>query len=115
MYEIEFYETSSGDKPVFNFLESLPRKHKAKAIWELEILSLKGIDLQEPYTKHITDELWELRIKFNSNISRIFYFVASREKIVLLHGFIKKTNKTPPVQIKIAKARLNDYKVRCFK
>ena len=112
MREIEFYECVDGQKPIFDFLEGLPRKHKAKAIWEIELLSEKGRELKEPYTKHITNELWELRIQFNHDISRIFYYIVSEAKIILLHGFIKKTRRTPFAEIKIAEKRLSDYKAR---
>ena len=115
MYEIDFFEYSDGEDPIFNFLESLPRKHKAKAFWEIDLLAEKGRELTQPYVKHISNELWELRIKFNSDISRIFYFIATEKKIVLLHGFIKKTDKTPSGEIKIAEGRLIDYKVRYLK
>lgn len=105
MHEIEFYENLDGKRPIFDFLESLPRKHKAKAFWEIDLLSEKGRDLAEPYVKHISDELWKLRIQFHSDISRIFYFITTRDKIVLLHGFIKKTKKTPPSEVRIAEKR----------
>lgn len=92
----------------------LNRKHKAKAFWELDLLAEMGRKLREPYTKHIEGELWELRIKFASDISRVFYFIPNETNIVLLHGFIKKTKKTPLGQIEIAKKRLIDYKERCL-
>lgn len=94
------------------FLDSLTPKHHAKAIHEIEVLADFGRELREPYVKHIDGELWELRIKFASDISRIFYFTWNSETIVLLHGFIKKTQKTPPAEIKTAQKRLKDYKSR---
>lgn len=112
MWEIELFATDSGEEVVADFLDSLPRKHRAKAIWEIELLSIQGTALTLPYVKHIGGELWELRIKFTSDISRIFYFIPVRNKIVLLHGFIKKTDKTPPGEIVIAQKRMLDYKER---
>lgn len=111
---IDFYKTRDGKEPVADFLDSLPRKHKAKAFWELDLLAEKGRKLKEPYVKHIEGELWELRIKFASDISRIFYFIPNETNVILLHGFIKKTRKTPANQIEIAKKRLADYKERCL-
>ena len=113
-WTIEFYKTEDGEDPVSDFLDSLPRKHKAKAFWELDLLADKGIELKEPYVKYIEDELWELRIKFASDISRVFYFIPTEKNIVLLHGFIKKTDKTPVNEIETAKKRLVDYRERCL-
>ena len=111
-WEIILYKTEAGKEVVAEFLDSLPTKHKAKAFWEIDLLSEKGTSLREPYVKHIDGELWELRIKFSSDISRIFYFVPTDTKIVLLHGFVKKTQKTPKLQIEKAVKNLNDYKGR---
>ena len=113
MWEIELFATAAGEEVVADFLDSLPRKHRAKAIWEIELLAVQGIGLTLPYARHIDGELWELRIKFSSDISRIFYFVATKSKIVLLHGFVKKTDKTPPGEIDIARKRMLEYKERC--
>lgn len=107
---IEFYRTKDGREPLAEFLDSLPTNFRAKALWELDLLAEKGQELREPYVKHIEGELWELRIKFASNISRIFYFIPYKTKIVLLHGFVKKTRRTPAQHIRIAKERLKDYK-----
>jgi phage-related protein len=112
MWDIELYVTASGEEVVADFLDGLPRKHHAKAIWEIELLSACGPALQQPYVKHISGELWELRIKFSSEISRIFYFIPTGDKIVLLHGFVKKTQKTPPGEIETATKRMTDYKRR---
>ena len=112
MWDIELFTTADGKEVVADFLDSLPLKHRAKAIWEIELLAVQGIGLTLPYAKHIDGELWELRIKFASDISRIFYFIPVQNKIVLLHGFVKKTDKTPPGEIEIAKKRILDYKRR---
>ena len=113
MWEIELYATTKGEEVVADFLYSLPRKHRAKAIWEIELLAVQGTALTQPYVKHIEADLWELRIKFSSDISRIFYFIPSQAKIVLLHGFVKKTDKTPPNELETAKKRMQAYKARC--
>ncbi|CAK7030331.1 MAG: hypothetical protein DELT_02757 [Desulfovibrio sp.] len=112
MWEVELYATVDGQEVVADFLDNLPRKHRAKAIWEIELLAVQGTGLTLPYVKHIDGELWELRIKFASDISRIFYFIPVKNKIVLLHGFVKKTDKTPPGEIATAQKRLCDYKER---
>jgi len=70
--EVELYSTADGKEPVQKFLDSLSPKLHAKAIHEIEMLEEFGHELREPYVKHIDGELWELRIKFASDISRIF-------------------------------------------
>lgn len=110
--EIELYSSADGKIPVQEFLDSLPPKHQAKAIRDIDLLADFGQELREPYVKHIDGELWELRIKFASDISRIFYFTWNAQTIVLLHGFIKKTQKTPPSELRLAQKRLADYKKR---
>ena len=99
---IEFYKTESDKNVILDFLESLPVKHKAGAIREIELLVGFGTKLTMPHVKQINRKLLELRIKTFSDISRIFYFVSVSNKIVLLHGFIKKT----------AIKRMADYKRR---
>jgi phage-related protein len=110
VWEIELYKTNTGKEVVAEFLDSLPTKMKAKAFWEIDLLSIHGLALKEPYVKHIKGDLWELRIKFAGDIARIFHFYPLGRKIILLHGFIKKTDKTPKPEIETAEKRMADYK-----
>jgi phage-related protein len=115
-WKIKANEKESGEKPVEDFLRSLPGKHRAKAIWEIDLLSEYGTQLAEPYCKAIRGSeyagIWELRIKFASDISRVFYFAPYHDTFVLLHGFIKKTDKTPKRELDTAKGHMNDYERR---
>lgn len=112
MWNIIFYEKEDGTAPVQEFLSSLPVKHHAKALRDIDVLEKYGTALTEPHVKHIKGKLWELRIKSASDISRIFYFVSIGKDIVLLHGFVKKTQKTPNREIETANTYLNDYQRR---
>jgi len=98
------------------FLQSLPPKLRAKAFSDMELLQKYGNDLREPYVKPIKGKqgkgLYELRIKFANDIARIFYFAHINNKYVLLHGFIKKTMKTPLNEIVRAEEYMEDYKRR---
>ncbi len=75
-----------------------------------------GNELKGPYVKPVKGKknkgLYELRIKFSSDIARIFYFTYCNNKYVLLHGFIKKTMKTPENEINRARKYMEDYKRR---
>ena len=53
--------------------------------------------------------LWELRIEFSSDIFRIFYFLPYKNKVILLHGIIKKKQKTPKKELDIAIDRMKEY------
>lgn len=112
MWQVEFYEKENGEVPVSDFLKNIDTKMRAKAVKEIQILSEYGNRLREPYSKHIQDGIFELRIKFASDISRIFYFFFVGDKIILTNGFIKKTQKTPKEEIEKAIKYKEDYQRR---
>jgi phage-related protein len=112
VWNIILYEKADGTKPVKEFLDKLPEKHHAKALRDIDVLEKYGTALTEPHVKHIKGKLWELRIKSASDISRVFYFVHIGKNIVLLHGFVKKTQKTPNKEIETANNYLADYQRR---
>jgi len=112
MFDVEYYKLPNGDKPVKIFLDSLDTKMRVKALGSIDILAEFGNSLREPYSKAIGNGLFELRIKFASDISRIFYFFVVDNKIVLTNGFVKKTQKTPPAEIDLAKKYKADYEGR---
>jgi phage-related protein len=108
-FEVEFYRLPGGVRPVEVFLDSLDIKMRAKALAGLDILADYGNTLRAPYTKPMGDGVFELRIAFGGDISRIFYFFFTGRKIVLTNGFIKKTQKTPTREIELAKKYKADY------
>ena len=112
MFEVEFYTLPDGRKPVKEFLDGLEPKMRAKALYGLSVLEEYGNALREPYSKPIGDGLFELRIKFASDITRIFYFFIVGNKIILTNGFVKKTAKTPPSEIKRARDYKDNYERR---
>ena len=109
MLEVELYRTAAGKEVVADFLDSLPSKDLAKVLRDIDLLAEYAPDLHEPYTKHMDGPIWELRSKFSSNIYRIFYFIWRDNRLVLLHGFTKKTQKTPPKELEIARKRYAEY------
>ena len=114
-FEVIAYETENGDNPVEKFLDKLNPKMRAKIFGMLVILQEKGNQLREPYSKHVEDGIFELRCKFGSDITRVMYFFFDRGKIILINGFVKKTQKTPVAEIQLAKARRADYMERMKK
>lgn len=112
MFCVDFYRLPNGRAPVEDFLDGLNIKMRNKALDSLLLLEEFGNNLREPYSKSIGDGLFELRIKFSSDISRIFYFFFADNKVILTNGFIKKTRKTPKVEIDLAKKYKADYESR---
>jgi len=112
MFNVEFYDLPNGDKPVEQFLDGLNEKMRAKALGSLTILAEFGNTLREPYSKPIDKGLFELRIKFASDITRIFYFFYVDNKIIVTNGFVKKTQKTPPNEIALAMKYKSEYEGR---
>ena len=111
-FTIEFYEKPNGKRPAEDFTSRLDKKMKARAIQYLELLSERGNDLREPFSKFLTDGIFELRIKQGSDISRVIYFFYVDKRIVMTNGFIKKTQRTPRSEIKKAKKYRDDYITR---
>ena len=109
MFQLEFYETEDQKTPVSDFLDSLDAKMSAKMVGLMEVLEEKGNELRMPYSQHLEDGIFELRCKFGSNITRALYFFFSGKRIIVTNGFIKKTQKTPPGEIRIAKERRADW------
>ena len=114
-FEVLFYEKENGDCPVEEFINSLDVKMRAKMVGLLELLEEKGNQLREPYSKPIDDGIFEIRCKVGNNITRVLYFFYYEGKIILTNGFVKKTQKTPPEEIKLAKERRADFKERMEK
>lgn len=107
------YVRENGKVPVKEFISSLPAKLKAKAMRDIDLLRKHGNSLGEPYVKPLKGKenkgLYELRVKFSNDNARIFYFTLQNEKYILLHGFIKKTMKTPNSELERARKYMNDY------
>lgn len=113
-YNIIFYEKQDGTSEIWDFLENLRHKsltskdariqYKQVSLY-IELLQNNGTYLPETVTKHIEDNIWELRPGNN----RIFYFYCDNNDYVLLHSFRKKTNKTPRKEIIRAKSERDDY------
>ncbi len=113
-WSIEYYVAASGKSPVKEFIDSLSPESKAKFIFVADLLTEYGLNVREPYVKPITGtrKLFEIRIKDRQNIHRVFYFAYTGRRLVLLHGFTKKTDKTPPREIATAESRMKDFIAR---
>lgn len=100
---MDFYEKENGEQPAKEFMLSLDKKLRAKLADTIMILQDNGYELREPYSKHISEGIFELRAKQGSDITRVMYFFYVDRHIILTNGFIKKTQKTPQSEIEKAK------------
>jgi len=84
---------------------ALPAGFLARFIRYAEKMERYGPDLGMPHTKAMGDGLFELRLKATEGISRVFYCTLVGQRVVMLHHFIKKTDKTPAKELKVARLR----------
>lgn len=114
-FQVDFYEKENGEIPVEDFIKSLDKKMRAKMLGMINILQEYGNELREPYSKHLESGIFELRVKIGNDISRVMYFFYYNRKIILTNGFIKKSNKTPRIELLRAKQYRDDYLKRYSK
>ena len=112
MFLIELYQTEDGRIPLNDFFRELEPKMGAKVFRDIDLLEEFGTALTMPQARHLVGELWELRTKFSNNISRIIYFFQSEGRIILLTGFVKKSQKTPQGEIDRAERYMKNRKKR---
>lgn len=108
--KINFYRTDDDKCPIEEFLDSLSSKQVQKVAWVLQLV--EELDLvPTTYLKKLvnTDDIWEVRVQVGGNIFRLLGFFDHDNLVILNHGFQKKTQKTPPKEIKIAESRKKDY------
>ena len=114
MYKVKFYRDKNGESDIVNLLDSLKvrgetsktdRINRNKILAYIGALEQFGTRVGEPVVKHIDGDIWEIRPLAN----RILFFYWKDNNFVLLHHFIKKTNKTPQREIEQARSKMKDY------
>lgn len=114
IYEIIFYEDEKGNSDVVNYLDELQERGKTdktsrlnrkKILEYISSLATYGTRIGMPIVEHIDGNLWQLRPIKN----RIFFFYWKDNQYVLLHHFVKKTNKTPKREIEKAFKEIKDF------
>ena len=120
MYNIEFYEKADGTSDVWDFLEDLRAKAASSKDARIQLKQLQlhiqlladnGTRLPSNITKHLLNDIWELRPSNN----RVLYFYRKEDTFVLLHHFRKKTQKTPKAELEKAQREIKDYLERVCK
>ena len=92
-------------------IEALPPGLQARLIRLLEAIENVGLEqLREPHVKHLEGKLWELRAKAAEGIARGIYVTVTGRRVVVLHVFVKKSQKTPATALEIARQRMKELK-----
>ena len=110
MYRIVFFEAERGAKPVEEFIDGLDTRTQAKVVSYLTLLQELGPNLKRPYADIVDGKIREIRPRQ----ARIFYFFMFRDRIILVHGFLKKKDRIDPKEIEVANKRMADW-IRRYK
>jgi phage-related protein len=88
---------------------AMPDGFLSRFVRYAERMEIYGPDLGMPHTRAMGDGLFELRLKAAEGIARVFYCTVVNRNIVVLHSFTKKTDKTPPRELKVARQRMKEH------
>jgi len=92
-------------------IEALPPLLNARLIRLMEMVENIGLErMREPHVKHIEGKIWELRAKAAEGIARAFYVTATGRRVIILHAFVKKSDKTPRGALETARNRMKEVK-----
>ena len=101
---VAFFRTETGREPVRDWLKSLPLEHRRIIGEDIKTVQF-GWPLGMPLVRKLDKSLWEVRVRLPDGIARILFTTGER-RMILLHGFIKKSQKTPREDLELAKTRL---------
>lgn len=102
--QVIFFKTEAGNEPVREWLKTLPQEEKKIIGQDIKTVQF-GWPLGMPLVRKLDKDLWEVRSHLPNRIARILFTVDDKT-MVLLHGFIKKSQKTPADDLVLAKQRL---------
>jgi len=101
---VAFYRADSGNEPVRQWLRDMTAEDRKSIGTDIKTVQY-GWPLGMPLVRKMEPDIWEIRCNIASGIARVL-FTALGGQMVLLHGFIKKSQKTPAIDLKTAKDRL---------
>ena len=92
-------------------LDALPDDIRARFERIVNLIQTSGLErLREPYVKHLEGRLWEMRMKGKDGIARAVYVTATGHRVVVVHVFVKKTQKTPRRELETAPRRAKEVR-----
>jgi phage-related protein len=108
---VDYYIAPNKENPVSDFLDSLNKKQQAKLLRIVFNIETYGLNSVIPHLKKLTrTPFWEIRVLGKDNL-RVIYIVQYQEFVLLLHGFQKKDQKTPPKELEITNKRYQLWKL----
>ena len=107
-----YYQDLKGRKQVKEFIDRFEEKTRAKILARIEFLEDHWHEVRRPFVDKVDKDLYELRVEFAWNNVRVLYAYMFKDYIVLLHGFVKKTDKIPENDKQKARTRMLDFQVR---
>ena len=104
---ITYYTTASGRLPVVEFIQRQPKPDRARLVNALEMIEIYGFDAPRVRFRQIQGKLWEIKIEATLS-HRVFYAAVGADEIVLLHAYLKKSQKAPGHEIAVAEKRMRE-------
>jgi phage-related protein len=99
------------DRRVQRELDSLAQDVRQRFLRIAELIEQHGLAaMREPHVKHLEGKLWEMRMKGRDGIARAIYVTATMERVVVVHAFAKKSQKTPVAALELARKRAREVK-----
>jgi phage-related protein len=105
MWSIEYYS-----EQVQQAIQALPVGLRARYAHLTSLMIEFGANLGMPHTRAMGDGLFELRLKGKEGIARVFYCTLVGQRIIMLHSFVKKSQKTPGKELELARRRMKEIR-----
>ncbi len=103
-----FYRTGAGNEPVREWLKAMPKEDRKALGEDIAYVQYKW-PIGKPRVDHLRGPVWEIRTALGARIARTLFAVEGG-RMILLHGFIKKTRRTPADEIKLAEKRFKEWR-----
>lgn len=111
-WQVVYYLSPQGKNPIKEFLDSLGAKQQVKILRLFQLIAEYGLSAVGSHLKKLSGTpFWEMRILGQDNL-RIIYVVVLKNTVLALHGFSKKSQKTPPKEISVVFSRYQDWLLR---
>ncbi len=107
-WEVDDYRSPAGARPVKAFLDGLSEAARDRATAYLEMLAREGSALRFPQSRPLGDGIFELRVPVPDGTLRLLFCFLPGRRALVLHGFLKKTPKTPAEDLAVARKRKAD-------
>ena len=104
-WSVEFYVDARGKSPIQEFVERMQARERVSVARAIDLLTLFGPRLGMPHARQVEGKLWELR----AGSGRLFYFLYIERRVIILHGYQKKSQRAPTKEIETGLRRMNDF------